>query len=116
MFLFVTFPSAYYLISSTIKNERTDYPGKKIAQISQDQWKNNFSNQIETVVGYGWINGWYAQNLSYHLETRPKWKIKLDSNTEQGTIWIQGFNQIKDCTGVLYQIEPFNDICMIGKK
>ena len=33
-----------------------------------------------------------------------------------GTIWIQGFNKISNCGGVLYQIEPFNDICMFGKK
>jgi len=117
LFLFIFFPAAYYLISSTQTNKRTDYPGKKISQIVQTQWDNNFSNKIEIVVGSGWINGrWYAGNLSYHLESRPKWKTKLENKPNIGTILIQGFNEINDCAGVLYQIEPFNDICMFGKR
>ena len=117
LFLFIFSPGVYYLISSTKINKRTDYPGKKISQIVQTQWDNNFSNKIEIVVGYGWINGgWYAGNLSYHLESRPKWKMELENKPNIGTIWIQNFNEINNCTGVLYQIEPFNDICMFGKK
>jgi hypothetical protein len=68
------------------------------------------------VVGYGWIYGWYAQNLSYHLDSRPKWKAKLDKNTNVGTIWIKSFNEINNCEGILYQIKPYNDVCMLGKK
>jgi hypothetical protein len=65
----------------------------------------------------GWINGrWYAGNLSYHLESRPRWKTKLENKSNIGTILIQGFNEINNCAGVLYQIEPFNDICMFGKR
>ena len=117
LFLFIFFPAAYYLISSTQTNKRTDYPGKKISQIVQTQWDNNFSNKIEIVVGSGWINGrWYAGNLSYHLESRPRWKTKLENKSNIGTILIQGFNEINNCAGVLYQIEPFNDICMFGKR
>ncbi len=114
--LFILSPTAYYLISSSQTDKRTDYPGKKISQIVQTQWENNFSNKIEIVVGYGWIYGWYAQNLSYHLESRPKWKMKLEKKPNVGTVWIKRFNEINDCAGVLYQIEPFNDICMVGKK
>ena len=115
--LFIVSPVVYYLMSSTQTNKRTDYPGKKISQIVQTQWDNNFSNKIEIVVGYGWINGgWYAGNLSYHLESRPKWKMELENKTNIGTIWIQNFNEINNCEGTLYQIEPFNDICMVGKK
>ena len=63
---------------------------------------NNFSNKIEMVVGYGWINGWYAQNLSYHLQSRPQWKMELESETNTGTIWIYGgkmskFSQLGKC-------------------
>jgi len=117
LFLFIFSPGIYYLISSNKTNKRTDYPGKKISQIVQTQWDNNFSNKIEIVVGFGWINGrWYAGNLSYHLESRPKWKMKLENKPKIGTILIQGFNEINDCAGVLYQIEPFNDICMFGKR
>jgi len=114
--LFILSPTAYYLVSYTQKNERSDYPGKKISKIVQTQWESNFSNKIEIVVGYGWINGWYAQNLSYHLESRPKWKMELENKPNVGTIWIQGFNKINNCAGVLYQIESFNDICMLGRK
>ena len=115
--LFIIFPAAYYTVSVTQISKRTNYPGKQISQMVQTQWENNFSNKIEIVVGYGWVNGgWYAGNLSYHLESRPKWKMKLEKKPTIGTIWIQGFNEINDCTGVLYQIESFNDICMFGKK
>ena len=116
LFLFILSPAAYYTQSVVQENKRTDYPGKKISQIVQNQWDNNFSNEIEIVVGYGWIYGWYAQNLSYHLESRPKWKSKLQQKPNIGSIWIKNFNEIKNCEGVLYQIEPFNDICMLGSK
>jgi len=116
LFLFILSPIAYYVQSVVQENKKTDYPGKKISQIVQNQWNNNFSSEIEIVVGYGWIYGWYAQNLSYHLESRPKWKSKLQKKTNTGTIWIKNFNEINNCDGVLYQIESFNDICMIGNK
>ena len=117
LFLFIFSPSLYYFISYTQTNKRTDYPGKKISQMVQTQWNNNFSNKIEAVVGDGWINGgWYAGNLSYHLESRPKRKTKLESAPNVGTVWIRGFNEINDCEGVFYQIKPFHDICMFGKK
>ena len=117
LFLFILSPTAYLLTSLNQKNERTDYPGKKISKIVQSQWKNNFSNEIEVVVGYGWVDGWYAQNLSYHLKSRPIWKSELTNySDEKGIVWIKGFNEINNCTGKLYKIEPFNDICMLGSK
>ena len=116
LFLFIVSPSAYFLVSFTQKNARTDYPGEKISSIVQTEWKKNFSGDIYTVVGYGWIDGWYAQNLSYHLQSRPKWKPVLQNKADEGIVWIKGYNEIKDCIGVLYQIKPFNDICMFGKK
>ena len=116
LFLFIISPSVYYLVSFSQKNARTDYPGKKISLIVQTEWRKNFSGDILTAVGYGWIDGWYAQNLSYHLQTRPKWKSVLQSKPDEGTVWIKGYNEIKNCIGVLYQIQPFNDICMFGKK
>ena len=115
IFLFVFSPTVYYLDSHTQKNKRTDYPGKKISQIVQTQWDNNFSDKIKLVVGAGWINGWYAQNLSYHLDARPKWRTQIDNTSNTGIIWIKGFNEINVCRGVLYKIETFNDICMLGK-
>ena len=116
LLLFIISPVAYYITSSTQTGKRTDYPGKKISQIVQTEWEKNFSNKIEVVVGHGWIYGWYAQNLSYHLESRPKWKTKFDKKPNVGTIWIKNFNEINNCDGVLHQIESLNDICMVGKK
>ena len=116
LFFFILSPMAYYFTSTSQSGKRTDYPGKKISQKIQKQWDNNFSNKIEIVVGYGWIYGWYAQNLSYHLDSRPKWKEELVKKPNVGTIWIKSFNEINNCDGVLYQIEPYNDVCMVGKK
>ena len=117
LFVFLFSPAVYYLISVTQTNERTDYPGKKISQIVQERWiHENFSNEIEIVVGYGWIDGWYAQNLSYHLKQRPKWESKINEATNKGIVWIKDFNAIKNCEGIFFQIEPLNDICMVGKK
>tara|TARA_Y100000590_G_scaffold257261_1_gene288938 strand:+ start:3117 stop:4505 length:1389 start_codon:yes stop_codon:yes gene_type:complete len=116
LILFITSPSTYYFISSSKNNERTDYPGKKIAQIINEEWKKNFSGPIKIAVGFGWIDGWYAQNLSYHLKERPIWKDKLKNEPTVGTVWIRGYNEIKDCVGILYKIKPYNDVCMLGKK
>jgi len=118
LFVFVFFlsPVIYYISSVTQKDKRTDYPGKKISLIVQTQWDNNFSNNIEQVVGFGWIDGWFAQNLSYHLPARPKWVTQAGSEPNIGIVWIKDFNKINECNGVLYQIKNFNDICMFGKK
>ncbi len=117
LFIFILYPSSYFFISYNKINERTDYPGRKVSKIVQTQWDNNFSNEIEIAVGYGWIDGWYAQNLSYHLKSRPNWKAKLKTySKEKGTVWIKGFNEIKNCPGILYKIENLNDICMLGNK
>jgi len=117
IFIFILFPISYSLMSINKSNERTDYPGNKISKIIETQWKKNFSNDIEIVVGYGWIDGWYAQNLSYHLESRPQWKEKLiEHPKKKGIILIKGFNEINSCSGIIYKIEPFNDVCMLGNK
>ena len=117
LFLFILYPASYLFISYSKNDQRTDYPGKKVSKIVQTQWERNFSNEIEIVVGYGWIDGWYAQNLSYYLKSRPRWKSKLEIySKEKGTVWIKGFNEINNCPGILYKIENLNDICMLGKK
>ena len=72
LFLFVLSPLLYYFVSYTKTNKRTDYPGKKISQVVQTQWDSNFSDKITIVVGSGWINGWYAQNLSYQTKFLEK--------------------------------------------
>ena len=117
LFFFVLSPALYCSVAYTQTDKRTNYPGKKVAQLTQIQWDRNFSNKIEVVAGDGWINGgWYAGNLSYHLAFRPKRTNNLVVNPTTGTILIKGFNEITDCNGILFQIENINDICMFGKK
>jgi len=117
LFLFIFSPTLYYFISDFKKNKRTDYPGNEIAKAVQSQWNKNFSNEIDIILGEGWLNGvWYGGNLSYHLKSRPKLKMELIINPNLGTVWVAGFGEINDCDGLMYQIKPFNDICMFGKK
>ena len=42
LILFIFSPMAYFYISITQTDKRTDYPGKKISQIVQKKWENNF--------------------------------------------------------------------------
>jgi len=131
LFLFILFPSIYIYHSISKKGQRTDYPGKEIAQVIQTKWDNTFSNEIEIVFG----NVWEAGNLSYHLKSKPKWTgglwhgIKeIPENTDGGIIIIGDYDENilvnKICTisntlshVVLLQLKYFNhNVCMIGKK
>ncbi len=117
IFFFLISPLIYFVDSYTQKDKRTDYPGKKIANLVQIEWDKNFENKIEIVAGDGWVNGgWYAGNLSYHLSSRPKLRKELNVKINVGLIWIKGFNEIKECKGTFFQVEPYNDICMFGNK
>jgi len=42
--------------------------------------------------------------------------MKIDKKSNSGIVWIKDFNAINDCAGVLYQIESYNDVCMLGEK
>ncbi len=74
--LFLLSPLAYAYISLSKDNKRTDYPGKKISQKVQKKWDNDFTGEINVVLGDEWIAG----NLSYHLKSRPMWEGKVDKN------------------------------------
>ena len=131
LFLFILSPLIYFFHSIFKKDERTDYPGKEIAQFIQTKWDNTFSNKIEIVFG----NIWFAGNLSYHLKSRPEWTggmwhgIKeIPENTNGGIILIGDYKDDisahKFCTSsntsthiVILQLKSFNhSVCMIGKK
>jgi hypothetical protein len=131
LFLFILFPSIYFYHSISIKDKRTDYQGKEIAQLIQTKWDNTFSNEIEIVFG----NIWDAGNLSYHLKSKPKWTgglwngIKeIPENTVGGIIVIGDYdenifvNKVCNISNalshvVLLQLKYFNhNVCMIGKK
>ncbi len=117
LFLFIFSPSFYSYISITKTDKRTDYPGKEISQLVQNRWDKNFNNEISVVIG----DEWFAGNLSYHLNSRPKWYSTLDNNIENlniqgGVVYIGNPKILKEiCPGVFGTIKP-TGICMIGKK
>ena len=67
--LFVFSPVLYFYISITQTDKRTDYPGRQIAEEVQEKFDENFEGEIAWVIGEEWHGG----NLSYHLQSRPKW-------------------------------------------
>ena len=124
LIIFIFSPMAYYFVSITKKDKRTNYPGKEIAQFIQTKWDNSFSNKIEIVFG----NEWDAGNLSYNLKSRPKWTKEASQITDVGIIVIGDYDDniyvnkicITSNTSshvVLLQLKSFNhNVCMIGKK
>ena len=76
-----------------------------------------FRNDIKIVIG----DEWYAGNLSYHLNARPKWMQTLNNDlstsSSEGGIIYTGNPEIlkKVCPGVYGTIKPVG-YCMIGIK
>ena len=67
--LFLVSPFTYAYVSITKTDKRTDFPGKERAEKIQSAWNKKYNSKIKYVVG----DEWYGGNLSYHLESRPKW-------------------------------------------
>ena len=119
MVLFIFSPLAYLYVSMTQVDKKTDYPGKRIAQVVQEKWKNNFIDKIMLVGG----DEWHGGNLSYHLKSRPKWDNILEAkktisleNIKGGFILIGDGNILsKICNGIYLEVEK-QGICMIGKR
>tara|TARA_B110000444_G_C18808306_1_gene581178 strand:- start:1382 stop:1837 length:456 start_codon:yes stop_codon:yes gene_type:complete len=117
LFFFILSPFSYLGVSLINENKRTDYPGKEISRLVQNKWNENFINEIKIVVG----DEWSAGNLSYHLNSRPKWindlKNKISEITDtQGVIYVGNPKILKKiCPGVFGAIQPVG-YCMIGKK
>ena len=115
VFFFLISPGTYALISLKNDFKRTDYPGKEIARLVQNRWDDNFTNEIKIVIG----DEWFAGNLSYHLDSRPKWIIELKDvsknlNKEEGVIYTGNPKILKNiCPGVFGSIKPVG-YCMIG--
>ena len=81
LILFILSPTAYYFISTTQTDKRTDYPGKKIAELVHQEW-NDIIKSNETIVHkkievVAW-DEWYAGNLSYHLGGFKRPKVYMD--------------------------------------
>ena len=117
LFFFMVSPIFYLYVSLTNDFKRTDYPGKEIARLVQNKWDNNFSNEIKIVVG----DEWFAGNLSYHLNSRPRWVNDFKGGAsvikrEEGVIYTGNPKILKKiCPGVYGTIRPVG-YCMIGTK
>jgi len=115
LFIFILSPVTYLYVSISKDNKRTDYPGKEIAQLVQSRWNKNFTNKIAIVVGDEWLGG----NLSYHLQSRPRWFNNLDPKLKNlkldgGVIYTGNADVLKSiCPGEFGQIK-LQGVCMIG--
>ncbi len=115
-FFFIS-PLTYSIVSLSNDFKRTDYPGQEIARLVQNKWDNNFRNEIKVVIG----DEWFAGNLSYHLESRPKWIIELKNDLKildknDGIIYAGNPKILQDiCPGIYGTIKPVG-YCMIGIK
>ena len=69
--LFIFSPFAYAYVSITETDKRTDYQGKEEAIKAQVF----YNDQTEVIGEIAFVKGneWFAGNLSYHMEKRPKW-------------------------------------------
>ena len=126
LILFIFSPMAYFYISITQTDKRTDYPGKRISRVVQEKWENNFTNKIKLVGG----DEWHGGNLSYHLKSRPIWDNILEAkkNTslkdiEGGFVLVGNANILKNiCSGEFLTVDINTGkvktlgICMIGTK
>ncbi len=117
LFFFFLSPISYLAISILDDTKRTDYPGKEIARLVQNKWDDNFTNEIKFVVG----DEWSAGNLSYHLNSRPRWfqefkKFAENLKQDQGVIYTGNPKVLKKiCPGIYGTIKPVG-YCMIGKR
>ena len=117
LFFLLISPIAYLGVSLSDNSKRTDYPGKEIARLVQNKWDKNFRNEIKIVIG----DEWSAGNLSYHLNSRPRWTQSLRDKAstielDQGVIYTGNPEILKEvCPGVFGTIKPVG-YCMIGLK
>ena len=76
LIIFLVLSPILYSLRSIYSDSRTGYEGKKIAIEIEKEWKN-FSKEKIYHVGF---SEWYAGNLSYHLNNRPK--VFLEENND----------------------------------
>ena len=119
LILFIFSPLTYLYVSITQTDKRTDYPGNEIANFVQQKWDSNFKNTIRAVIG----DEWHAGNLSYHIQSRPRWYSHSNAFVEKSvddfidTIGKDGFIIVNgQCSqGVSFEVKNIN-ICMHGLK
>ena len=119
LLFFILSPLTYLYISISETDKRTDYPGKKISQIVQNKWEENFINEIGVVGG----DAWHGGNLAYYLNSKPKWddiagvnKSITIRDKNSGFVLIGNADILSQiCNGIFLKIEG-QGICMLGRK
>ena len=141
---FQTLPADYKLPSMSVISKIGIYFGTKFGRVESDNLKNllmlsrptrirvtpyrsfilekgsdvvdkNFVNNIAIVVGDEWVAG----NLSYHLQSRPRWFNNLEPKLKNmklngGVIYVGNADILKSvCPGEFGSIKK-QGICMIG--
>ena len=76
LIIFLVLSPILYSLRSIYSDSRTGYEGKKIAIEIEKEWKN-FSKEKIYHVGF---SEWYAGNLSYYLNNRPKVFLKENND------------------------------------
>tara|TARA_B100000214_G_scaffold278452_1_gene208158 strand:+ start:2493 stop:3887 length:1395 start_codon:yes stop_codon:yes gene_type:complete len=117
LFLFIISPSLYLFNSVAKKDQRIDYPAKEVALEVKKNWNRTFKNDIDFVVG----EAWWAGNLSYHLDSRPKFIrgylnfVKKEIRPDQGIVYIESESSklTKKCPGEFFIIQS-RYVCMVG--
>jgi len=106
-----------YSIKSKNFDSRTGYEGDKISKTVLEEWKKYTSNSIENV-GF---SEWYAGNLSYHLNSRPKVFLKETEDFYKSNSVIIDKNPIEYCKKninnkkIIYLKMHEHNVCFIFK-
>ena len=103
---FIVSPIAYFYISKTQTDKRTDYPGREIAQNVQEQWNDKRGDKI--IIAFG--NEWEAGNLSYHLKDRPIWYSDKLSKKNEGKIALCGTKKINGISCLEYKMKQLIEL------
>jgi len=96
-FFLILSPVAYSIRSINF-DSRTSYEGEKISKTLLEEWKKYTLNSIENV-GF---SEWYAGNLSYHLNSRPKVFLKETEDFFKSNSVIIDKNSIEYCKKNIY--------------
>jgi 4-amino-4-deoxy-L-arabinose transferase-like glycosyltransferase len=76
LIIFLVISPTLYSLRSIYKDSRTGYEGKKIALQIEKEWKTISKEKISNV-GF---SEWYAGNLSYQLNNKPKVFLEENNN------------------------------------
>ena len=78
---------------------------------------NNFNRNCNMDVFFALSHGVHRGVLKTgKFDERAIFINNLIEITKNVKFDVYGFNEINSCSGIIYKIEPFNDVCMLGNK